>query len=67
MSKSPYLHRPDPDRPLQYNAPTCAMCGKKVFEVLPLGPNHESICEDCSEKDAKTTATRIREQGMSRG
>ena len=40
---------------------TCELCGAKVTEVRPFGPNHESICEACAAKDPATTELRWRE------
>lgn len=39
----------------------CQMCGEMVPEVRPFGPNHESICEKCAEKDPEMTELRWRE------
>ena len=43
------------------DAPACQMCGKKGVEIRPFGPNHESICAECAEKDPETTERRWRE------
>ena len=47
--------------PVPDDAPACQMCSKQGVELRPFGPNHESICEACSEKDPEMTELRWRE------
>jgi hypothetical protein len=42
---------PDPDK-----NETCELCGQPAFELRPFGPDGESLCETCADKDDKTDA-----------
>ena len=42
-------------------SPICQLCGKTAHELRPFGPNHESICQECADKDPETTELRWRE------
>lgn len=56
-----YLPKPNPAFGLKPDPRnTCELCGKPAFELRPFGPNQESICEDCADKDKDATDARWR-------
>jgi hypothetical protein len=57
LPKPPEGFKPDPRN-------TCDMCGQPAFELRPFGPNFETICEDCADKDPELTDRRWRQPGV---
>ena len=53
----------EPDLILDF---TCELCGQPAAELLPYGPNHESICEACAAKNPTLSESRWKE-GHPRG